>query len=74
MSNILKLQALVSNVIGDKVLAIDLYRQGIDELELGISIKIQGCGITGEALDRAERYLVILIQIFFPNCFPISRV
>jgi len=41
--------------IGDKALAIDLYRQGINELESGIRINIRQSGITGEALTRAER-------------------
>ena len=42
---------------GDKALAIDLYRQGINELEAGIAINIRKSGITGDALTRAERLL-----------------
>ena len=40
-------------IIGDKAVAIDLYRQGISELESGISIDIQG---TGESYESAKRY------------------
>ena len=40
---------------GDKTLAIDLYRQGINELEAGIDINIRKSGITRDALTRAER-------------------
>lgn len=37
----------------DKALAIDLYTEGIKELESGISIQIDG---TGESYEKAKRY------------------
>ena len=38
---------------GDKASAIELYRQGISELESGIAIEIRG---PGEVFERAQRY------------------
>jgi len=48
-------RALKLDEQGDKTLAIDLYRQGINELEAGIDINIRKSGITRDALTRAER-------------------
>lgn len=39
--------------LGDKAMVIDLYRQGIHELESGISIEIQ---VSSEDFEKAKRY------------------
>ena len=51
-TNVNLFQFLLHFVVGDKVIAIDLYRQGICELESGISIPVSG---SGEAYEKAIR-------------------